>query len=110
MSVKLEQKRCEPCSGNTPALSATQVSEFERQLDPAWTVVDQHHLQRDFTFDDFRQALDFVNRVGEVAEAEQHHPDILLTYGKAQVQLWTHAIDGLSENDFIVAAKVDRLL
>ena len=110
MAVALEKKRCEPCSGNTPALEPNEIREYSRQIDSAWRVVDQHHLERDFTFDDFQQALDFVNRIGEVAESEQHHPDIFLGYGKAQVRLWTHAIDGLSENDFIMAAKVDKLV
>ncbi len=110
MAVELEKKRCEPCSGDTPVLKANEISEFKRQVDSGWNVVDQHHLERKFTFDDFQQALDFVNRVGEVAEAEQHHPDIYLSYGKAEVKLWTHAIDGLSENDFIMAAKVDQLV
>jgi 4a-hydroxytetrahydrobiopterin dehydratase len=72
-------------------------------------VVDGHHLEREFRFDDFRQALDFVNEVGELAEEQGHHPDIYLSYGKAKVQLWTHKIKGLHENDFILAAKIDAL-
>lgn len=109
MPTELQQKKCEPCSGSTPALEGRQIEEYKQQVNSEWKVIDQHHLQRDFSFDDFQQALDFVNRVGEVAESEQHHPDIYLTYGQAQVKLWTHAIDGLSENDFIMAAKVDQL-
>ncbi len=110
MAVELARKRCEPCSGNTPSLEADEIREYQGQIDSAWKVVDQHHLERNFTFDDFQQALDFVNRVGAVAESEQHHPDIFLSYRKAQVKLWTHAIDGLSENDFIMADKVDELI
>ena len=85
--------------------------ELERMLKlvPGWKAVDEHHITRTITFPDFRQALDFVNRVGEVAEQQGHHPDILLTWGKAEVTLWTHKINGLSESDFIMAAKIDRL-
>ena len=80
-----------------------------QELAPGWKVVTEHHLERDFSFADFRKALDFVNRVGDVAETENHHPDIFLTWGKVGLKIWTHAIDGLSENDFILAAKVDQL-
>jgi 4a-hydroxytetrahydrobiopterin dehydratase len=75
-----------------------------------WQVVNEHHIVRQFKFPDFKQALAFVNRVGELAEAQGHHPDILLTWGKAEITLWTHKIDGLTESDFIMAAKIDRLL
>jgi len=78
------------------------------QLVPEWKAVNNHHIVRAFTFPDFKQALDFVNRAGAVAEEQGHHPDILLTWGKAEVTLWTHKIDGLSESDFIMAAKLDR--
>ncbi len=74
-----------------------------------WTIEKEQHLQREFRFPDFKQALTFVNRVGEVAEQEGHHPDILLAWGKVEVTLWTHKIDGLTESDFIMAAKIDRL-
>lgn len=75
-----------------------------------WKVVNEHHITRTFTFPDFKQALDFVNRVGAVAEEQGHHPDILLTWGKAEITLWTHKVEGLTESDFIMAAKIDRLL
>jgi len=74
-----------------------------------WAIENEHHLQREFRFPDFRQALAFVNRVGEIAEQEGHHPDMLLSWGKVEVTLWTHKIDGLTESDFIMAAKIDRL-
>jgi 4a-hydroxytetrahydrobiopterin dehydratase len=73
-------------------------------------VVDEHHLERTFTFEDFKEALAFTNQVGDVAEEEQHHPDIALSYGKVVVTVWTHKVDGLTENDFIFAAKVDDLV
>jgi len=76
---------------------------------PDWTVTNEHHLSRQFRFPDFKQALEFVNQVGEIAEAEGHHPDILLAWGKVEITLWTHTIDGLTESDFIMAAKIDRL-
>jgi 4a-hydroxytetrahydrobiopterin dehydratase len=74
-----------------------------------WTVTNEHHIHREFRFPDFKQALEFVNRVGAVAEEEGHHPDIFLTWGKAEITMWTHKIDGLTESDFIMAAKIDRL-
>ena len=76
---------------------------------PKWTVTNEHHIRREFRFPDFKQALEFVNRVGETAENEGHHPDILLAWGKAEITLWTHKIDGLTESDFIMAAKIERL-
>jgi 4a-hydroxytetrahydrobiopterin dehydratase len=78
-------------------------------LDSAWQVAGEHHLQREFNFKDFRDALTFTNRVGELAEEQGHHPDIFLTWGKAKVTIWTHKIDGLTESDFILAAKIDSL-
>jgi len=76
---------------------------------PGWRVNEEHHITKAFTFPDFRQALDFVNRVGEVAEEQGHHPDIVLSWGKVEIKLWTHKIDGLTESDFIMAAKIDHL-
>jgi len=105
----LAEKKCVPCRGGVEPLDRDQQQERLRQLEPGWEVVNGHHLEKEFTFGDFQQALRFVNRVGEIAEQEQHHPDIYLGYNKVRVQLWTHKIDGLHENDFIVAAKIDRL-
>jgi 4a-hydroxytetrahydrobiopterin dehydratase len=79
------------------------------KLVPQWKAVNEHHISRTFTFPDFKQALDFVNRVGEVAERQGHHPDIMLAWGKTEVTLWTHKIDGLTQSDFVMAAKIDRL-
>jgi 4a-hydroxytetrahydrobiopterin dehydratase len=105
----LAQKHCVPCRGGVEPLKGEEIRERMKELDPGWSVAEEHHLEREFTFDDFRQALDFVNEIGELAEQEDHHPDIYLTYGKVRVQLWTHKIDGLHENDFILAAKIDTL-
>lgn len=94
-----------------PPLKGANLTELHRQLaDPAqWKVVDEHHIVRIFKFPDFKSALAFVNRVGEVAEQQGHHPDILLGWGKAEITTWTHAVDGLTESDFILAAKIDQL-
>lgn len=105
----LAEKKCTPCQGGFKPLKGDSLKQRVQVLDPGWKVVDEHHLERTFTFADFRAALDFVNRVGDVAEEEGHHPGIHLTYGKATVALWTHKIDGLHDNDFILAAKIDRL-
>ena len=105
----LDQKRCVPCRGGVEPLAGQRLSEYAALLDERWSVVDGHHLHREYPFDDFRQGLDFVNRVGELAESEGHHPDLTLSYGKVTITLWTHKIDGLHENDFILAAKIDRL-
>jgi 4a-hydroxytetrahydrobiopterin dehydratase len=74
-----------------------------------WNVVNEHHVTRTFTFPDFVKALEFVNKVGKVAEEQGHHPDIFLTWGKVEITLWTHKVDGLTESDFIMAAKIDKL-
>jgi len=108
MTSKLASKACKACSKETTPLKGDDLQQLSGQLDGNWKVVNEHHLERDFSFQDFRQALDFTNRVGEIAEKENHHPDIFLTYGKVGLKLWTHNIDGLSANDFILAAKVDE--
>jgi 4a-hydroxytetrahydrobiopterin dehydratase len=105
---ELAAKKCVPCQGGVPPLKEDQVRPLLAQLDQ-WQVVRNHHLQREFTFPDFVSALAFVNKVGEVAEAEGHHPDLYLTWGQARVEIWTHKIDGLTESDFILAAKIDQL-
>jgi 4a-hydroxytetrahydrobiopterin dehydratase len=82
---------------------------LHRQLGGGWRVVEEHHLEKEFAFKDFREALAFTNQVGELAEANNHHPDIYLTWGKVRITLWTHKIDGLTESDFVLAAKVDGI-
>ena len=93
-----------------PPLRGAALESLREQLGNGWQVVREHHLEKEYTFPDFRQALDFTVRLGEVAEAEGHHPDICLSWGKVRLQIWTHKIDGLTESDFILAAKADRLL
>ncbi len=103
----LAEKHCVPCKGGVPALKGEELEKMQGQV-PGWQVVEQHHLTKSFSFPDFRTALDFVNRVGEIAEAEGHHPDLFLAWGKVDVKIWTHKVDGLTESDFILAAKIDR--
>jgi len=104
----LANKTCVPCRGGMPPLKGAELHTFSHQL-PNWNVVDEHHITRTFAFPDFKEALAFVNHVGAVAEEQGHHPDILLTWGKVGITLWTHKIDGLTESDFIMAAKIDQL-
>jgi 4a-hydroxytetrahydrobiopterin dehydratase len=106
--TSLADKTCIPCRGGIPPLKGEPLANLQRQL-PEWTVVNEHHLTRAYKFPDFRSALAFVNKVGELAEEQGHHPDILLGWGKAEITTWTHAVDGLTESDFILAAKIDRL-
>jgi 4a-hydroxytetrahydrobiopterin dehydratase len=108
MTENLADKQCVPCRGSVPPLKGNDLKKFQHDV-PNWTVINEHHIQREFKFPDFKQALDFVNRVGALAEEQGHHPDILLAWGKAGITLWTHKIDGLTESDFIMAAKIDRL-
>jgi 4a-hydroxytetrahydrobiopterin dehydratase len=106
--TELASKTCVPCRGGVPPLKGTGLEELSRQV-PGWEVVEEHHLKKVFRFDNFREALDFVNRVGELAEEQAHHPDISFGWGRAEITIFTHKIDGLTESDFILAAKVDRL-
>ena len=105
----LLSKKCEACEGGVAALNPSQISELLNQID-SWSVIDNHHLSKEFEFPNFVLALAFVNDVGTVAEEEGHHPNIFLTWGKVGIEIWTHSINGLTENDFILAAKVDELL
>jgi 4a-hydroxytetrahydrobiopterin dehydratase len=109
MSSDLAKKECKPCKSGTPALKGDALKQMQNQLDDGWRVLDEQRLEKQFKFPDFRHALDFVNRVGEIAEEQNHHPDIYFTWGKARIQIWTHSVQGLSENDFILAARIDEL-
>jgi 4a-hydroxytetrahydrobiopterin dehydratase len=106
---ELAERQCVPCRGGVPPMKGEQINEMSSQL-PDWQVVNEHHLQRAYSFKDFRETLDFVDRVGELAEAQGHHPDICFGWGKADITIWTHKIDGLTESDFVLAAKIDKLL
>jgi 4a-hydroxytetrahydrobiopterin dehydratase len=106
--MELAEKRCVPCRGGTPPLKREELAKLQPQV-PGWQVIDDHHLSKAYKFPDFVTALAFVNRVGEVAEQEGHHPDIYLSWGKVEIRIWTHKINGLTESDFILAAKIDRV-
>ena len=102
---ELSEKTCVPCTTDVPALGGAELARLHGHI-PAWELVEEHHLKRRFRFADFRAALDFVNRVGALAEEQGHHPDIGFGWGWAEITIFTHSIDGLTENDFILAAKV----
>ena len=106
--MNLAEKHCVPCRGGVPALKGAELEALTVQV-PGWQVVDEHHLLKTFAFPDFVTALAFVNKAGAIAEEEGHHPDLLLTWGKVEVKIWTHKVDGLTESDFILAAKLDRI-
>jgi len=105
--TRLTQRHCMPCKGGVPPLRGEELQKISSQL-PDWKVVAEHHLTKTFVFPDFKAALEFVNRAGGLAEAEGHHPDLMLTWGRVDVKTYTHKIDGLTESDFILAAKIDQ--
>jgi 4a-hydroxytetrahydrobiopterin dehydratase len=105
----LVNKKCIPCQGGVPPLKGDELAAFKEKLGSEWNVVNEHHLEKTFTFENFQEALDFTNRVGALAEAEAHHPDIYLAWGRVTITIWTHKIDGLTESDFILAAKADQV-
>jgi 4a-hydroxytetrahydrobiopterin dehydratase len=106
--MKLAQKTCVSCHGGIPPLTHAELAVLIPQVD-GWDVVDDHHLAKSYKFPDFERALDFVNRVGAIADEQNHHPDVYLAWGKVRLEVWTHKINGLTESDFIFAAKVDQL-
>ncbi len=106
--TELAERQCVPCRGGVPPLTAEQIQPLIAELRD-WQVINGHHLQKAYSFKNFRETLDFVNRVGELAEEQGHHPDICFGWGKADITIWTHKIDGLTESDFVLAAKIDRL-
>ena len=107
---ELAKKECVPCKGGVPPLGESENSALLEKLGNAWRVIDDHHLEKDYEFKDFREALTFTNRVGELAESQGHHPDVYLAWGKVKLTIWTHKINGLTESDFIFAAKADQEL
>jgi 4a-hydroxytetrahydrobiopterin dehydratase len=104
----LATQTCVPCRGGVPPLTGAALETLGAQV-PGWKIVNEHHLEKTYTFPDFAQALAYVNKVGAMAEEQGHHPDLLLAWGKVVVTTWTHKIDGLTESDFVLAAKCDRL-
>ncbi len=107
--VNLAKKHCTPCATDIPPLEGAELDTLVEELGGGWRVVNDHHLEKEYAFKDFKEALEFTCKLGALAEEEGHHPDIHLSWGKIRVLLWTHKIKGLSENDFVLAAKCDQL-
>ena len=105
----LVNKKCVPCEGGTPPLSAEEIKNYLAELKDGWEVLESQKIIKEFKFKDFKQAMEFVNKVAGIAEQEGHHPDFAIHYNKVEIILWTHAVGGLSENDFILAAKIDNI-
>jgi 4a-hydroxytetrahydrobiopterin dehydratase len=109
LASELSTRECTPCKGGAAPLKGEEIKKLHRTIGADWNVIEEHHLEKSFSFPDFRQALDFTNKVGELAESQGHHPDIYLSWGKVRLTIWTHKIAGLTESDFIFAAKVDDM-
>ena len=109
MTSHLAKKECKPCDGGTPALKGDALKQMQNQLNGGWKLLNEQRLEKEFKFPDFRHVLEFVNRVGDIAEEQNHHPDIYFTWGQARIQIWTHKINGLTESDFVLAAKIEEL-
>jgi 4a-hydroxytetrahydrobiopterin dehydratase len=106
----LSSKQCTPCRAGAVRLGAEELARLEREISQDWKIVEQHHLEKEYAFPDFRAALAFVQRVGDIAESEGHHPTLCLAWGRVRLTIWTRKVDGLTEADFILAAKVDRAI
>ena len=107
--MELKNKKCVPCEGGIPPLNNDQINAFMSMIGKEWFVVENKKIVKEFHFVNFRHTMNFVNNVAEIAEKEGHHPDIFISYARCRLELWTHAIKGLSENDFILAAKIDDI-
>jgi 4a-hydroxytetrahydrobiopterin dehydratase len=106
--MSLARKECVPCKGGVPPLKGDELNRLSEQVE-GWDVIEDHHLSKTYKFPNFVKALEFVNKVGNIAEQQGHHPDIFLTWGKVRIETWTHKINGLTESDFILAAKIDEI-
>lgn len=107
--LNLTKKHCVPCEGGVKPFGQAQIKKYKKEVSLEWSILDGKKLERKFKFKDFKKAIKFVNKVAVVAEAEQHHPDIKIFYNLVTITLWTHSIAGLSENDFIMATKIDQI-
>ena len=106
----LAKKTCIPCKGGVPPLKGEKLDALLEKLKNDWKIIKEHHLEKEYSFKNFKEALSFTIKVGELAENQGHHPDIFLAWGKVKLTIWTHKIDGLTESDFIFAAKADKEL
>lgn len=108
MSKELASKECIPCRGGVPTLSGQALVDLHEELGHEWAVIEEHHLEKTYKFDDWAQAMVFANKVSDIAEEQNHHPDVYIAWGQVKVQIWSHKVDGLTESDFIFAAKVEQ--
>jgi 4a-hydroxytetrahydrobiopterin dehydratase len=106
---ELARKTCVPCKTATPPLKREKIDVLLKELSGGWQAINDHHLEKDFRFKNFADALAFTSKVGAVAEEEGHHPDISLSWGLVKIRIWTHKIHGLTESDFVLAAKIDEI-
>lgn len=106
--MNLASKKCIPCEGSIPPLTQKEANKLLQELGNGWTIIHNHHLEKEYRFPNFKEALFFTNHVGKIAETEGHHPEIHLAWGRVKLAIWTHKIDGLTESDFILAAKCDE--
>jgi 4a-hydroxytetrahydrobiopterin dehydratase len=107
--MDLSKKKCIPCEGGIPPLTDKEIKEYIKDVSADWKVIDDNRISRAFFFVSYRHTIDFVNKIADIAEAEGHHPVLHIYFGRLVVELWTHSINGLSENDFILASKIDKL-
>ena len=107
MPGDLIEKKCMPCTVGTTPLKGEELKPFYMQLGEGWEIVEERHLEKEFRFKNFKKALLFATVIGQIADEEGHHPDLYVSWGKLRVQIWTHKIKGLSESDFILAAKIE---
>lgn len=107
--MDLSEKKCKPCEGGIPALNSEDIKELQGHIRNDWEISENKKLIREYSFVNYRHTMDFVNKVAQLAEKEGHHPVMHVYYGRIVIELWTHAIDGLSENDFIMASKIDKI-
>ena len=107
--MELHEKKCIPCEGGIPPMEEDEINQFLKEIDSNWNVVNHHHLERTWNFEDFVNALKFVNKTGEICEEEGHHANYELGWGFVKIIIWTHKIDGLTSSDFVLAAKFDQL-
>ena len=107
--MDLSKRKCIPCEGGIPPLNEEKIAELKENIKGDWLVIENSKIKKEFLFVNYKHTIDFVNKVAAVAEEEGHHPVMHVYYAKVDIELWTHSINGLSENDFIMAAKIDNL-
>lgn len=107
--MDLSEKKCQPCEGDTPPMDQNEIETFKKHIQDDWNIIENKKMSKEYSFKNFKNTMEFVNKVAELAEEEGHHPDMQVSYGKVVIELSTHAINGLSENDFIMAHKIDNI-